>query len=336
MVKTDELLELSRIVDDAGADRLGISDVALFRDSFQLQALCASVTKNVGIGSLVTNPYVRHPAVVAAAVGTLNEVSKGRAFLGVGVGAGLSPIGIEQPLPVRRLEEFLGAVKALLHGDNVTLYGPTYRMTGVKLPSDIAGPVPLVVGTRSRQICRMAGRTADAVVVGARELSENALLRYRSWVHDGAVRAGRDPEEVEIAPRVTVCVSHDGDQARRSVVLYAAHYLSLGGPEQSLLSSERFERIRRLASEATGWYFEPDVSYPPELDSLIDPEIISRFAVAGTPSECLASIGLLSKMGFSSVSMNVAAVRRPGGSMHQGLRETLEGLAEIMPKIHAL
>ena len=103
-----------------------------------------------------------------------------------------------------------------------------------------------------------------------------------------------------------------------------------------MLSSERFERIRRPASEATGWYFEPDVSYPPELDSLIDPEIISRFAVAGTPSECLASIGLLSKMGFSSVSMNVAAVRRPGGSMHQGLRETLEGLAEIMPKIHAL
>ncbi len=336
MVKTDELLELSRIVDDAGADRLGISDVALFRDSFQLQALCASVTKNVGIGSLVTNPYVRHPAVVAAAVGTLNEVSKVRAFLGVGVGAGLSPIGIEQPLPVRRLEEFLGVVKALLHGDNITLDGPTYRMTGVKLPSDIAGAVPLIVGTRSRQICRMAGRTADAVVVGARELSENALLRYRSWVHDGAVRAGRDPEEVEIVPRVTVCVSQDGDQTRHSVVLYAAHYLSLGGPEQSQLPTERFERIRRLASEATGWYFEPDVSYPPELDSLIDEEIISRFSVAGTPSECLSSLKSLCRMGFNSVSMNVAAVRRPGGSMHQGLRETLEGLAEIMPKIHAL
>ena len=86
MVKTDELLELSRIVDDAGADRLGISDVALFRDSFQLQALCASVTSNVRIGSLVTNPYVRHPAVVAAAVGTLNEVSKGRACPGGGSG----------------------------------------------------------------------------------------------------------------------------------------------------------------------------------------------------------------------------------------------------------
>ena len=336
VVTTDELLELSRIVDDAGADRLGISDVALFRDSFQLQALCASVTSNVLIGSLVTNPYVRHPAVVAAAVGTLNEVSRGRAFLGVGVGAGLSPIGIEQTQPAQRLEEFLQAVKALLDSGDVILDGSTYRMTGARLQGDIAGQVPLVVGTRSKRISSLSGRIADAVVVGARELSEGALLRYRDWVRDGAIEAGRNPDEVEIAPRVTVCVSRDGEQARRSVVLYAAHYLSLGGLERSQLPTDKFERIRQLASEATGWYFEPDVSYPTELDALVDSEIISRFAVAGTPSECLASIESLGKIGFRSVSMNVAAVRRPGGSMHRGLRETLEGLAEIMPEVRDL
>ncbi len=44
VVTTDELLELSRMVDEAGSDRLGISDVALFRDPFQLQALCAATT----------------------------------------------------------------------------------------------------------------------------------------------------------------------------------------------------------------------------------------------------------------------------------------------------
>ena len=336
VVTTDELLELSRLVDEAGADRLGISDVALFCDSFQLQALCASVTRNVRIGSLVTNPYVRHPAIVAAAVGTLNEVSQGRAFLGVGVGAGLSPIGIEQPRPVERLEEFLMAVKALLSGDVTAMDGPTYHMNGARMQADITGRVPLVVGTRSRRVCRVAGRIADAVVVGARELSENALLRYRGWVREGAIEVGRNADEIEIAPRVTICASHDGEQARRSVVLYAAHYLSLGGPEQSQLPDERFERIKRLAAQATGWYFEPDVSYPPELDSLVNRDIISRFAIAGTPSECLSSLKFLKGTGFSSVSMNVAAVRRRRTTMHEGLKETLEGLAEIMPQIQAL
>ena len=336
VVPVNELLDLARIADDAGVARLGISDVALFRDSLQLQALCAAVTRNTRIGSLVTNPYVRHPAIVAAALGTLNEVSQGRAFLGIGVGAGLSGIGIEQPRPVRRLEEFLRAVRQLLSGGAVSLDGPNYRMRDARLQADIAAPVPLVIGTRSRQVSRLAGRMADAVVVGARELSETALLRYCDWVEEGALEAGRDPSAVDVAPRVTICVSRDGEQARRSVVLYSAHYLSLGGAEQSMLPAEEFQRISQLAAQATGWYFEPDVSYPPELDGLVGPEIINRFAIAGTPAECLPKLEALRRMGFRSVSMNVAAVRRPGATMYDGLRETLEGLAEIVPQIHAL
>ena len=332
----DEFVKLARIVDDAGVGRLGISDVALFRDSSQLQVLCAAATRNVLIGSLVTNPYVRHPAIVAAALGTLNEVSQGRAFLGIGAGAGLSGIGIEQPHPARLLEEFIVVVKALLDGGEVNLDGPAYKLRGVRLQGDIAGTVPVVIGTRSRLISRLAGRVADAVVVGARELSEEVLLQYREWVREGAVSVGRNPEEVEVAPRVTICVSQDGEQARRSVVLYAGHYLSLGGAEQSLLPAEQFQRVSRLAAQASGWYFEPDVSYPPELADLVGPEIIERFAIAGTPAECLPKLKELRRMGFGSVSMNVAAVRRPGGTMYEGLRETLEGLAEIVPEVHAL
>ena len=336
VVTTKELLALARIPDEAGVSRLGISDVALFRDSFQVQVLCAAATRNVRIGSLVTNPYVRHPAVVAAALGTLNEVSQGRAFLGIGVGAGLSSLGIEQARPVQRLEEFLSAVRRLLSGQPVNAEGQFYQIRDARLQGDIATPVPLVIGTRSRMVSRLAGRMADAVVVGARELSEATLSVYRNWVSQGATEAGRDPCEVDVAPRVTVCISSDGEQARRSVVLYSAHYLSLGGPEQSLLPAGEFERISQLALKATGWYFEQDVSYPPELDALVGPEIIDRFAVAGTPAECLPKIKALREMGFRSVSMNIAAVRRPGGTMRQGLEETLRGLAEIVPQIHSL
>ena len=336
VVTVEELLELARIADEAGVNRLGISDVALFRDSFQLQALCAAATSNVLIGSLVTNPYVRHPAVVAAALGTLNEISHGRAFLGIGVGAGLSSLGIDQSLPARRLEEFLRAVQALMAGGSVNIEGPVYRFRGAALQTDIAAPVPLVIGTRSRRVSRLAGRIADAVVVGTRELAEGPLQRYSEWVREGAVEVGRDPDEVEIAPRVTLCISGDAEQARRSVVLYSVHYLSLGGPDQSGIPAAEFERISEAASSASGWYFEPDVSYPEELDDLVGPEIIERFAVAGTPSECLSKLRHLARMGFRSVSMNIAAVRRPGASMYQGLCETLEGLSEIVPEIHAL
>ncbi len=336
VVSIDELLSLARIVDGTGVNRLGISDVALLRDSYQLQALCASVTTNVSIGSLVTNPYVRHPAIVAAALGTLNEVSHGRAYMGIGVGSGLTRIGIDQSGPVRRLEEFINAVKELLSGGRVNLNGQAYRINGAGLQADIASPVPVIIGTRSRQICRLAGRVADGVVVGARELPESALMRYQDWVREGAEEAGRDPGEVDIAPRMTVCISHDGEQARRSVVLYAAHYLSLGGLEASRLPAAEFERISSLVAQATAWYFEADVSYPSELDDIVGPEIIDRFAIAGTPTECLPKLRSLGEMGFRTVSIGLAAVRRPDTTMYDGLKESLQGLAEIIPQIRAL
>ena len=120
------------------------------------------------------------------------------------------------------------------------------------------------------------------------------------------------------------------------MTLYAAHYLSLGSVEQSGLEPERFRRIRRLAGEATGWYFEPEVRYSAELDQLITSDLIERFAVAGTPKECLDQVRLIAGMGYDSVSMNVAAVRRPGGSMHSGMRETIEGLGEMMNEIRCM
>ena len=336
VVTADELVNLARIADEAGVSRLGISDVALFRDSFQLQVLCAAATERVRIGSLVTNPYVRHPAVVTAALGTLNEASNGRAFLGIrsrrgtilsghrprksGPQAGRVPEGRRGP-SCRRPGD--------IHWSNPSLAGrqaPTgYRREGA---GGHRHPQPMV--------SRLAGRMADAVVVGARELAEEPLLRYARWVREGAAQASRNPDEVDIAPRVTLCISHDGDRARRSVVLYSAHYLSLGGQEQSKLPAAEFQRISGLASRASGWYFEHDVSYPPELDDIVGPEVIDRFAVAGTPAQCLPRLRALAGMGFRSVSMNIAAVRRPGVPMFQGLRETLEGLSEIVPRIHAL
>lgn len=82
------VVALARECEEAGFDRVGISDIILWPDSFMLQALVAAGTERVEIGAMVANPYSRHPAVLASAVATLDEISGGRAFLGLGVGAG--------------------------------------------------------------------------------------------------------------------------------------------------------------------------------------------------------------------------------------------------------
>lgn len=70
------VVALARECEKAGFDRVGISDVLLWPDSFMLQALVATRTERVEIGAMVTNPYSRHPAVLAGALATLDEISE--------------------------------------------------------------------------------------------------------------------------------------------------------------------------------------------------------------------------------------------------------------------
>ena len=101
-------------------------------------------------------------------------------------------------------------------------------------------------------------------------------------------------------------------------------------------SQEKFRRIRRLAGEATGWHFEPEVRYSAELDELITSELIERFAAAGTPRECLDQVRVIAGMGYGSISMNAADVPRCGEPVYSGLRGTVSGLGEMMTEIRRM
>ncbi|WP_089721137.1 hypothetical protein [Candidatus Entotheonella palauensis] len=71
-----------------------------------------------------------------------------------------------------------------------------------------------------------------------------------------------------------------------------------------------------------------------ELDDLITDEMVDHFAVAGTPADCVGQLQRIVEMGFTSVSCNLAAVRR--GSLYEGLRETITTFGEILPQVKAL
>ena len=169
-----ETLELAQLVDQFGADRLGISDVVLFRDVYTTMALCAEHTHSVMIGPLVTNPYLRHPVSVAASFATLNEISDRRMFLGIGVGSGISQLGYAKSRPSEILEEFILMFKAILRGDTSAFRGSYFSAEEMILPRDLIGEVPIIIGSRSERVCKMAGRLADGVVVGTREISHQA------------------------------------------------------------------------------------------------------------------------------------------------------------------
>ncbi len=321
-----EAVGLAVRCEQVGFDRLGVSDVVFWPDCFVLQALIARATERISIGSVVTNPYTRHPAVLAGAVATLQELSGGRMFLGIGVGAGLEDLRIGYPRPVRALREAIVGVKALLAGDTVELDGEIFPIDGAGLVRPPEVVVPISIGTRSRQVMQLAGELADIALVGARHFTGELADRYHRWLAEGAARAGRSLDDIDVAPRLTLCVSTDGDLARRSVVRYVAHYLAIIRPAE--MEPDRLAAIDEALTEATGWYFDIDRYDPPELFDLVTDEWIHRYAVVGTPEEIPEQVRAVTDLGFTSASLNLVAVLRP--SMAEGLTETVDGFGTVI------
>ena len=330
-MSVDDAVGLARRVEEVGFDRLGISDVVFWPDCFVLQGLIATATDRVRIGSMVTNPYTRHPAVLAAALATLQEASGGRMFLGIGVGAGLEDIDVPYERPVRALREAITSMRALWAGGPVELDGELFGVRGGAMFRPPATPIPVAIGTRSRQVMRLAGELADTALVGARHFTPELAAQYRGWLAEGATRVGRDPADVEVAPRLTLCVSDDGDLARASVVRYVAHYLAIIRPTE--LDPQRLAAIDEALARSTGWYFDLDRHDDPALDGLVPAEWITRYAVVGTPTEVIDQLAAIAALGFTSASCNLAAVRR--GSMAEGLRETIDGFARVIDDVRA-
>ena len=323
-----DVVALAQLAEAAGFDRLGISCVALWPDTYQLQALAAAATHRIGIGSMVTNPYTRHAAVHAAALATLDELSDGRAFCGLGVGAGLEALGLHYPQPTRTLRESVIAIRALLAGETVSMQGQTLTLDRAQLLRPAKHKVPIAIGTRSQQVMRLAGELADIALVGARHLTPPIVAQYRQWLGEGAARAGRDPDAIEIMPRITLCISEDEGLAITSVKRFAAHYLDILGDRGPPVDPARRAAIVGTLADARGWYFDLARYDPPAMLELVDDDLARAFSVVGTPAQCAQQIRDLLAMGFRGASCNLAPVNRD--SNYLGLKETLEGAAEML------
>jgi len=130
--------------------------------------LAASVimqtTSRLQIGLGVTNPYTRHPVVVAQMAATLQRLSKGRLTLSIGKGIGrfLDKAGIEQHETA--VEECVTIVRRLIAGERTSFIGKAFQIDGMRLrtlPPDT--PVPIFQAAIGHAGWESAMRSADGI-----------------------------------------------------------------------------------------------------------------------------------------------------------------------------
>ena len=88
-------------------------------DCYVALALAAAATKRIGLGPGVTNPGTRHPAVAASAIASIQQLSGGRAVLGIGRGDSAMAFVGRAPARVAAFTRYLKALQGYLAGEGV-------------------------------------------------------------------------------------------------------------------------------------------------------------------------------------------------------------------------
>src|SRR5215510_4202692 len=117
------MLERARRAEAVGYDTVWVADERFYREVYSCLTHFAGHTSKVLLGPCVTDPYSRHPALTAMVIATLDEISGGRAILGIGAGiSGFAELRISRRMPARAIREMIEVVQALLQGESVDFH----------------------------------------------------------------------------------------------------------------------------------------------------------------------------------------------------------------------
>jgi 5,10-methylenetetrahydromethanopterin reductase len=172
------------------AERDGFAELWLIEDCFltggpTMAATALAVTERLGVGIGLMPVVMRNPALAAMELAGLARLHPGRltAAFGHGVEEWMRQIGARPPDRLVALEEVVGAVRALLAGEDVSVDGRHVRLDRVRLAHVPAEPPPVLIGSTGPRALELAGRVADGFLLP--EGSGPAAVRWARGLAGG-------------------------------------------------------------------------------------------------------------------------------------------------------
>jgi 5,10-methylenetetrahydromethanopterin reductase len=324
-----QLVERARLAETTGYEAVWLADERFYREVYACLGQFAAHTTTVLLGPCVTDPFARHPALTAMAIATLDEISGGRAMLGIGAGiSGFPELGIERKKPARAIRESMDLIRALLRGETVDYRGEvvTFNHGGLSFKPG-RGEIPVYVASNGPLGQRVAAELADGVIMeGCASTAE--VRAFRSAVEGWARKAGRDPHSIRVVARLNTCVAADGRAARDAVRPTVARYLGAGRLRSRTAAAQGLTLpAEALAAVAGAPYAAGVAPYLPLLPLITDHHV-DAFALAGTVDEVTEHAIALRKAGADAV------IVRPFAAEGGTIEDTIAALgAEVWPRV---
>jgi 5,10-methylenetetrahydromethanopterin reductase len=335
----------ARLADEAGLDAIMVSEDPDGWDAFAVLSALARATERVRLGTGVTNPYLRHPNLIAASVSTLDRLSGGRAFLGLGRGQAEwyeRAFGMATGKPLAVLEETVELLRAW--------WRPPYRASARGVRGDAphfpidnwersVGPIqddpPIYLAAVGPKTLALTGRIADGLIVN--DLASSTFIEHAiTAVRSAAGAAGRNGSSFSIFVRdgITVTDNPEPILERRKATIATIHALPgmerlLEAPgfdtEKIIAEVRRHMRTDEVLAQGGGF---ADLRRAGDLEAAkaaIPTDLVAQLALVGPVSDLRERLRGLAALGVTHVFLSLPSPNASADEIAQTIATLTQG-----------
>jgi 5,10-methylenetetrahydromethanopterin reductase len=281
-----KIVKLVKLAEDVGFEYTWITDHYNNKNVYETLALIADGTETIKMGPGVTNPYVRSPAITSAAVATLDELSNGRATLGIGPGdkATFDALGIEWTKPVSTIKDAIAMMTTLMSGGKTETGA---QLGGVKAVQE---KIPIYMGAQGPMMLKTAGGFSDGALINASNPKDFAAAV--PMIKEGAEEQGKSLSDVDVAAYTCCSIDDDAGKALGAAKIVVA-FIAAGSPPPVFA---RHGLQTDTGAKFGGMLAKGDFG---GAIGAVNDALMEAFSVVGTPAEFVPKIEALGKMGVT-------------------------------------
>ena len=234
------LVEMVELAEAAGVDSVWVSEEPFHWDAYAILGSLATQTSRIRLGPGVTSPYVRPPHLQAMSAATLDRLSQGRAFLGLG--RSLTQwyqrlLGMVVGDPVAVMEETIGLLRQWWREPYEAASRGHFNISGLRREvGGVQSHLPIYVAAAGPRMVRLAARLADGVVFTWP--SAQFLERTIEAMKKETAAAGRDFKDFTVVVQTGLKVTSDPESALEEFKDQMATIHSIPGLDNALVSSD--------------------------------------------------------------------------------------------------
>ncbi|MEX2704085.1 MAG: LLM class flavin-dependent oxidoreductase [Candidatus Freyrarchaeum guaymaensis] len=269
-------------------------------DAFVFLTTMALNTKRLTLCTGVSDPHRRHPVVMAHILATLDVVSNGRAMVGIGAGEAMNlrMYNIDARKPVSKMREFIEVMRLLWKEDRVNYDGEFFQMRDAFLQlRPVQETIPIYVAANGPKSRRLAGEIGDGWFPFYE--SPNLIAKHIKDVGEGAKRAGRSMDEIDVCYNCMTAIADDFETAFERVEFMKGGHLLF--PEK-LKEEYNIEVPKDLAIQKLTPSNEDLMKLVQYLDKVPD-RILQDFNVIGTVDQVIGQLEAFMKAGVKHFAL---------------------------------